>query len=218
MLRLWQLISPALPVGAYAYSGGLETAIHRGWVHDDGSLIDWIDGQLNNGIGSLDLPVLKRLQAGWQCHDRASVDDWTARLLASRETAELRAEDIHIGRALMRLIADLDVQEARRFDRDTHVTWATGFALAAARWSIPVRATALGYAWAWLENQIAAAVKLIPLGQTVGQRALMDLSARIPPAVDRAAQLGDDAIGATTPGISLASGWHETQYSRLFRS
>lgn len=217
-LRLWQLLSPTLPVGAYAYSAGLETAIEQGWVGDEPSLVDWVGGQLQSGIGGLDLPVLARLQAAWQRDDRSSVEVWTGRLLASRETAELRAEDIHIGRALMRLLGEFGISEARTFDRNRDVTWATAFALATARWCIGMDQAALGYAWAWSENQVAAAVKLVPLGQSAGQRALLRIADAIPGAVDNAHALDDESIGATTPGVSLASGWHEVQYSRLFRS
>jgi len=139
-------------------------------------------------------------------------------LLASRETAELRAEDIHIGRALMRLLGEFGISEALAFDRNGDVSWATAFALATTRWSIDMDQAALGYAWAWSENQVAAAVKLIPLGQSAGQRALLRIADTIPEAVEAAHALEDESIGATTPGVSLASGWHEVQYSRLFRS
>jgi urease accessory protein len=217
-LRLWQLLSPTLPVGAYAYSAGLETAIERGWVRDESSLVDWVDGQLQCGLGGLDLPVLHRLQAAWRRDDGGAVADWTAHLLASRETAELRAEDIHIGRALMRLLGELGIDEARGYDRDRDVAWATAFALATERWSIDPHHAGLGYAWAWSENQVAAAVKLVPLGQSAGQRALFRLADAIAGALETAHALDDESIGATTPGVSLASGWHEVQYSRLFRS
>lgn len=217
-LRLWQLISPSLPVGSYAYSAGLETAVERRWLRDEDSLTEWVCGQLVDGLAGLDLPIFLRLQGAWMRQDLQGVDQWTRHLLAARETAELRAEDIHIGRALMRLLAELGLGEARDFDRESNVTWATAFALAAARWAVPARQSVAGYAWAWSENQVAAAVKLIPLGQSAGQRALFRIAEVIPHAVRQARHLADDEIGATTPGIGLASSWHETQYTRLFRS
>ena len=217
-LRLWQLLSPSLPVGAYAYSAGLETAIEQRWVDSESSLVDWVSGQLYNGLAGLDLPILSRLHQAWTLNDRAVVNAWTMRLLAARETAELRAEDIHIGRALMRLLGELGLPEAVAFDRETDVTWASAYALATTHWHIDARSAALGYAWAWSENQVAAAVKLIPLGQSAGQRALLRIAGAIPEVVSMAETVDDASIGATTPGISLASGWHETQYTRLFRS
>lgn len=217
-LRLWQLISPTLPVGAYAYSAGLETAVEAGWLSDEAALLEWVSGQLEHGLAGLDLPILLRLREAWIGNHRSAVGIWTDRLLASRETAELRAEDIHLGRALMRLLGELGIDEAREFDRRDDVTLATGFALAAARWDIDAPEAGRGYAWGWCENQVAAAVKLIPLGQTAGQRVLMQATDSVILAVVSARHLADEDIGATTPGVSLASGWHETQYTRLFRS
>ena len=217
-LRLWQLISPALPVGAYAYSAGLETAVHRGWVSDEESFARWSGGQLRHALSALDVPLLGRLMAAWSAADGAAVEYWTGWLLASRETAELRAEDRHLGRALARLLVDLGESRAHGWDRDGEVTWATLFALAAVAWKIPPEAAARGYLWAWLENQVAAAVKLVPLGQSAGQRVLLRLADDIEPAVAGGLDLPEDDIGAGAPGLALASSWHETQYTRLFRS
>jgi urease accessory protein len=143
---------------------------------------------------------------------------WTAFLLASRETAELRAEDRHLGRALARVLADMGTAEARDWDTDRNVCWAALFALAAVRWGIDRESAAAGYLWAWLENQVAAGVKLIPLGQTAGQRVLLRVSERIPAAVEYGFGVDAAAIGASAPGAVLASAAHETQYTRLFRS
>ena len=217
-LRLWQLISPALPVGAYAYSAGLETAVDRGWVGDRAGFEAWAGGQLRHALTALDVPVLGRLAAAWQAGDEAGAAAWSRWLLASRETAELRAEDRHLGRALARLLADLGEPRARGWEGDGDVTWAAMFALAAAAWDIPPEAAARGYLWAWLENQVAAAVKLVPLGQSAGQQALSRLAEDIDPAVAAGLALDDADIGAGTPGLALASCWHETQYTRLFRS
>lgn len=217
-LRLWQLISPALPVGAYAYSAGLEYAVEAGWVRSEAELADWTAGQIEGALARLDLPVLGRLYDAWHAGDEASARRWTAFLLASRETAELRAEDRHLGRALARVLADMGTVEARHWDTDRNVCWAALFALAAVRWGIDRDNAAAGYLWAWLENQVAAGVKLIPLGQTAGQRVLLRVSERIPTAVADGLGVDEAAIGAAAPGAALASAAHETQYSRLFRS
>lgn len=218
MLRLWQLISPALPVGAYAYSAGLETAVERGWVDSEASLAEWTGGQIREVLPALDVAVLLRLYRAWQSGDAGAVDRWTDWLLACRETAELRAEDRHLGRALARLLHQLGEVDARRWDTPGRVTWATVFALAASRWAIPERAMVHGYLWAWLENQVAAAIKLVPLGQAVGQRVLAEVAVSIPKGGVLAAGLRDDDIGVGAPGVVIASSEHETQYSRLFRS
>ncbi len=92
------------------------------------------------------------------------------------------------------------------------------FALAARRWNVPLAAAAQGFAFAWAEAQVSAAVRVIPLGQSAGQRILAAAAATIPGAVARALSLPPDEIGAASPRLALASAWHETQYSRLFRS
>ncbi|WP_440996312.1 urease accessory protein UreF [Arhodomonas sp. SL1] len=217
-LRLWQLISPTLPVGAYAYSAGLETAVADGRVSDAPSLADWLAGQSWGVLAKVDLPVLLRLMAAWEAGDREAVGYWTQWLRAARETAELRAEDEHMGRALARLLAALGEADAGSWDAPGHASWATLFALAASRWDIPPEEAAAGYLWAWLENQVAAGVKLIPLGQTVGQAVLFELAAMLPEVVGSAGALADGALGAAAPGLAIASSRHETQYTRLFRS
>lgn len=218
LLRLLQLVSPALPVGAYAYSQGLEPAVAAGWVRDEASLRDWLFGVLEHSLCRLDLPVLGRLHRAWLEHDIAAVERWAAFLAAMRESAELQAEDRHLGLALARLLAELDIAEARAWTTHPDVSWPVMFALAAARWKIPLAATRHGYLWAWCENQVAAAIKLMPLGQTAGQRILNDCAQRLPALLARHADPPDEEIGQMSPGLAIASARHETQYTRLFRS
>jgi len=217
-LRLWQLISPALPVGAYAYSTGLEYAVDCGWITDEASASDWITGQLRHNLSALDVPVLKRLYHAWQANDVARVAHWSRFLLASRESGELLTEDRHLGAALARLLPDLDLEEARDWQDTNDCSFAAMFSLAATRWQVSITEAAQGLLWAWCENQVAAAIKLIPLGQTAGQRILSQITQQVPAAVNHGLSLDDDDIGAIAPGVALASARHETQYSRMFRS
>lgn len=218
-LRLWQLISPALPIGAFAYSAGLEYAVEQGWVTDERHTADWLQGQLRHGLATLDVPVLARLHRAWTAADLEAVLAWNARLLAGRETAELRAEDEHLGRALARVLLELGLEQAATFDGGRRpAAQATLFALALWRWEIPLAEGAAGYLWAWVENQVQAAIKLVPLGQRSGQRLLAELAEDVPEALVRGLELPAAAIGASLPGVTLASMRHETQYSRLFRS
>jgi urease accessory protein len=217
LLRLLQLTSPALPVGAYAYSQGLEHAVDAGWVHDEDSAADWIIGLLEHALAQLDAPVLVRLHAAWCASDSASVHHWNRMLQASRESAELLAEDRHLGAALSRLLAGLDVDAAAAWTGKAP-GFAAMFALAAVRWDIPCRDSVSGFLWSWSENQVAAAIKLVPLGQTAGQRILSRAVAAIPAVVERALAVRDDEIGFLTPALAIGSALHETQYSRLFRS
>ncbi len=215
-LRLWQLISPALPVGAYAYSQGLETAIEEGWVSDEQTVSDWIGGVMVHSLIRLDVPILTRFYQAWQQDDSAAVIYWNQLILAMRESAELRQEDLQLGHALSRLLNDLGLTQ-ETLSRQS-CSYLSQFSLAAVRWQIPVPEAASGYLWSWCENQVAAAIKLMPLGQTAGQRILGCLIELIDTQVTQGLELNDDEIGSVLPGLAMASAWHETQYSRLFRS
>ena len=216
-LRLCHLVSPALPIGAYAYSQGLEHAVHAGWVRDEAGTLEWLQGLSRYSLTTLDLPILLRLHRAWQGGDALAVQSWNAQLLASRETSELRAEDLHLGRSLAKVLIELELPEARDWQA-TDTTLATMFALAAVRWDIPESETAAGYLWAWTENQVLAAVKLVPLGQSAGQRLLHHLLPQMPQLVELAATICDEDISSSTLSQVIGSAAHETQYSRLFRS
>jgi urease accessory protein len=210
-------VSPAVPVGAYAYSQGLEYAVHAGWVHDEASALEWLRGLSRHSLATLELPLLLRLHRGWSEADAVAIDHWNAQLLARRETAELRAEELHLGRSLAKVLCEFEISAARAWV-DATPTLAAMFAMAAVHWQIPATESAGGYLWMWSENQVLAAVKLIPLGQSAGQRLLHQLVADMSALVEHAAGVADDEIATGAISLALASGLHETQYSRLFRS
>ncbi|VAW99617.1 Urease accessory protein UreF [hydrothermal vent metagenome] len=218
MLRLWQLISPALPVGAYAYSQGLEYALHVEWIAEEDDVKQWIQGQVCHSLCHLDIPVLKRLYQAWLENNEDDVKQWSQFLIASRESSELVAEDQQLGRALAVLLSDLGFRSAQEYKQSNTACFATLLSLAAVEWKISIEEIAHGYLWAWLENQVAAAIKLVPLGQTAGQRILLSVSEDIPGAVEVGLKIEDEDIGMLAPMVSIASALHETQYSRLFRS
>ena len=218
LLRLMQLVSPALPIGAYAYSQGMEYAVHAAWLHDEISAEAWIIGLLQHPLSRLDVPVFARFHAAWDANDSDGVRYWSAFLNACRESRELQEEDRRLGAALARLLHDLGVSEAAPWINDPCASLAALFALAACRWRIPVAAAAQAYLWAWAENQVAAAIKLIPLGQSAGQRILSRAITVIPVAVSRGMALSDEEIGFVTQRFAIGSALHEVQYSRLFRS
>ncbi len=218
LVRLLQLVSPALPIGMYSYSQGMERAVEDGWIADEAGAGEWIGGLLDRCQARVDVPLLARLHDAWRLGDTGALEHWSRALLAYRETAELRAEDRRIGQALARLLDSLGIERAGRWIRHPSATLATGFALAAVEWDIPKERAALGYLWSWLENQVLCAVKLVPLGQAAGQRLLRDLAAGIPELLGKALALSDDEVGGSAFGLALASSRHEVQYSRLFRS
>jgi urease accessory protein len=218
MLRLCQLVSPALPIGAYNFSQGLEYAAHMQWVHDELSTRDWVLGIAEHAVGTLDLPLLLRMHDAWARNDEFTARHWSVYLLASRESTELRAEERHLGRSLAKVLVSLQIEKAADWIKEGDASYACMFALAASEWQIDRAQAATAYLWAWCENQVLAALKLLPLGQTAGQRILNDLLQSIPRVVESALLLTDGEIGVATPLQGMASAWHETQYTRLFRS
>lgn len=209
LARLLQLASPALPVGAYSYSGGLEAAIEAGAVKDAASAASWIGDVLEHSVSRMEAPLLARMM-----RDPDSIAHWNEIFLASRETAELRAETVQMGYSLCRLLGDLGVQVPALEEP----SYPAAFASAVAAWRVDADAAMLAYLWSWAENQVMAAVKAVPLGQTDAQRMLLALGDRLEDVSREALSMDDDALGNFTPGLALLSSLHETQYSRLFRS
>lgn len=218
LLRLLHLVSPSLPTGAFAYSQGIEWAVEAGWIRNATDVEDWLSDQMDSMLAHIDLPVLLRLRGAVAARDVAQLNRWIDELLASRETSELRQEELNRGRALADLLVSLELCDAQAWREHLARCQAAGFAFAATRWSIPADHTAFGYAWAWLENLVLAAVKIVPLGQTDGQRVLGRLTAGLTAAVGTALALDDGDIGSGNPAMAIASSRHETQYTRLFRS
>jgi urease accessory protein len=205
LARLFQLASPTLPVGAYSYSGGLEAACEEGVVTDAASAERWIGDVLEFSVARMEIPIVLRMMKD---------QDWNEFFLASRETAELRAETVQMGYSLNRLFKDLGLGEVPVEEP----SFPAAFAYAAAQWKIEPEAALQAYLWSWIENQVMAAVKAVPLGQTDGQRMLLALGNRIEELVKKAMQMKDEDLGNFAPGLALLSSRHETQYSRLFRS
>jgi len=204
LVRLLQLASPTLPVGAYSYSQGLEAAIEAGMVKDAASAQGWIGDVLELSVARMEAPVL-RAQIASPTQER---NDF---FVATRETAELRAETLQMGRALSRLLGELAIPVPIG-----EPAFPTAYAVAVRHWKIEPREAVIAYLWSWLENQVMAAVKAVPLGQTAGQKMLLALGARLEPLAEL--QLEEAAWSNFAPGLAFLSARHETQYSRLFRS
>ncbi|MFO1316433.1 MAG: urease accessory protein UreF [Burkholderiales bacterium] len=221
LVRLLQLASPALPIGAYSYSQGLEWAVEAGTVRDAATAQAWLGDLLVHVQAEGEAAVLARLCAAADSGDWSVFARWNAWFRASRESAELVAETQQMGGSLGKLLADLGVLDDAAQSvvaADPPVTLPAAFALAARAFSVPPDAAVTGYLWSWLENQVLAAIKLVPLGQVAGQKLLLALGADVPDAAARAQALADDDVTSFAPGLALASIRHETQYSRLFRS
>jgi len=205
--RLLQLASPALPVGAYSYSGGLEAAAEAGIVKDAASAQQWIGDVLEFAVARMEAPVFLRMMAG-------EVSRWNELFLASRETAELRAETVQMGYSLNRLLPDLGLSALELEE----ISFPAAFAHAASSWKIDPKDALTAYLWSWTENQVMAAIKAVPLGQTDGQRLLLALGSQVSRFVEEARLINYENLGNFAPGLAMLSTRHETQYSRLFRS
>ncbi|HTT37283.1 MAG TPA: urease accessory protein UreF [Burkholderiales bacterium] len=221
LARLLRLASPMLPVGGFSYSQGLEAAIEHGWVKDEATALAWIGDVLGLSMGAFEAPVWCRLYGAWASGDVRAVSRWNEFFSAARETAELRAETCQMGYSLRALLVDGGEFESSRLEGLRAVsqpTLPTVFSFACVAWAIPTRQALLAYVWASLENQVSAAMRTVPLGQTAGQRLLARLSDRLPEVVDAALEAEDDDLSNCAPGLAIASCRHETQYTRLFRS
>lgn len=218
LVRLLQLSSPTLPVGAFSYSQGLEYAVDCGWVSGFESFRQWLTACARESLVCLELPVLLRLYDAARRGDHDALGHWVDLLVASRETREMRTEESARGRAMVQVLVALDVAIPDKLREALATSQLAGVAFAGAHWDLPAGSLAAAHAWSWLENQVTAGIKLIPLGQSDGQRLLFELGAALMELVEHARTVGDDEIGATCPALAIASSLHETQYTRLFRS
>jgi urease accessory protein len=220
LLRLLQLASPSLPIGAYTYSQGLEASIEAGWVKDEASARTWISGSL--GVAAdFEAPILWRLLKAFSARDAETVAYWTERLVAARDTAEFRAETIQMGYSLGKLVTDLKIADETLLAilaSQPEIPLPTAFACAAEALAVPHESALLGMLFSLAENQVLVCVKSVPLGQLSGQRLLLSLHPLIEAASLHARGLGDDELSNWAPGLSLLSMRHETQYSRIYRS
>ena len=222
LLRLMWLASPALPVGGFSYSEGLEAAVEAGRVTNEAQAGDWLVDQLHLALARADAPAAAQAVLAWQAHDlprATALNDW---VLATRETAELRLQAEQMGRSLVEWLRNGAQADDPRVPACAALapapTWPVAFALAATLAGADARDALLAFAFGWAENMVQAAMKAVPLGQAAAQRMLERLADAIPGAVDEALARGDDARQAFTPMLAILSAQHETQYSRLFRS
>lgn len=219
LIRLLQMSSPTLPVGAYTYSQGLEWAVESGTVCDEKSSLNWLEGVLQYVAGLFEAPLFVSLYRAWMDGNQCEILRLNADFLASRETSELRAETVQMGYSLRRLAGELTDCDVEPFlSGVTETAFPTVWTGMAAGWKIPITEALAAYLFNWCETQFMAAVKIIPLGQSAGQRLLQSLGKQIPEVTARALILPKENWSNFAPGLAIAGSLHETQYSRLFRS
>ena len=220
-MRLLQIASQAFPIGGYSHSHGLEAAVDGGLVCDEPSLRQWITDMLTFSIGSYEAPCLHDMASAWSARDGAALRELNARFLATRETAELRAATLQMGysmRALLVTLPGLPADFLGLLGSVDEPSLPCVWSGAASAWSIDPLDSLAAYLWCWAENQVLVAVKSIPLGQSAGQRVLLDVAERIALCVDRWQPIAEERRSNFAPGLAILSARHETQYSRLFRS
>jgi urease accessory protein len=217
LLQLIWLASPALPVGGFSYSEGLEAAVEAGRVRDEGTASEWIVQQLHVSLARSDLAVVAEVAT-----DPRRAEEMDAWVRQTRETSELRQQAEQMGRSMADWQKSVGWGATPALARNAGVppqpTYPVAFALAARETQATPRHIALTFAFSWAENMVQSAIKAVPLGQSAGQGILGRLAQEIPAAVDHALALGDAGRQAFTPMLAILSAQHETQYSRLFRS
>ncbi|MFT3814424.1 MAG: urease accessory UreF family protein [Acidovorax sp.] len=223
LLHLIWLASPALPVGGFSYSEGLEIAVERAGVTTEQAASDWIAAQLHLTQARGDMAVVAQTVQAWRAADHARVralNDW---VLHTRETQEMRLQTEQMGRSLTEWLRNRHAHEPERLPdvqrlAELPPTYPVAFALAAAPLDASAHDVLLAYTFGWAENMVQAALKAVPLGQSAGQRILARLADAIPAAAHAALGLPDERRQAFSPMLAILSAQHETQYTRLFRS
>lgn len=220
LLQLLWLASPALPVGGFSYSEGLEAAIDAGLVSNETQAANWLVDHLQLVLTRSELPVLAQAIAAWRTHDEPALHALNQWLLQTRETQEFRLQTVQMGRSLLEWLKNHDGLAPAHLQTCARIQacYPIAFALAAASTQASAHDALLAYAFGWAENMMQAAIKSVPLGQSAGQRILAKLAAQIPAAVAQALATAPEKRQSFSPMLAILSSQHEAQYSRLFRS
>lgn len=219
LLKLLQLTSPALPVGGFSYSEGLESLVQSAQITTAEAVGQWLQQELAWGGVRLDGAIIHRIYQAHSQADWSGLETWNQWLSATRDSEELRQQSWQMGRALIRLVQQLHPELTEAIAAcGTPCNYSVAFALTAAHWQLGVRPAIWGYLHSWAANLVNSSVKLVPLGQTVGQQILLDLYPQLEQVAEQCLALSDADLAISGWGLSLASMHHETLYSRLFRS
>ena len=220
-LALLQLVSPALPVGAFSYSEGLEVLIQAGYIADEQAIQAWLEAELQRGAVRLETAALRPLAealVAWSTQADAAakarlidLDGW---LVATREAAEMRAQQRQMGMSLLQLMSDM----GQDLPESVALSWPAAWAWAALGLSVPEGDMLEGYLYSWVANQLSASVRLLPLGPSRAQV----LQQRLLPLIASQAQLlmaaDPQQLWSSGVGAGMAQLAHAELYSRLFRS
>lgn len=220
---LMQLASPALPIGGYSYSQGLEAAIDSGIVNDVSTAEAWIKDVFLGVFARSEAPLWLLSYEAWAKNDINLVESLNDYFLASRETSELRSETEQMGWSLFQIAQSLGWgnESLMQLSEIKPLSLLTAHSYASFHLNIQAKNGLAAYAFSWIENQVAASLKAIPLGQVAGQQALTKIRLLVPEMVHEAEQRANSGLSMAdnfSPMLAILSSRHETQYSRLFRS
>jgi len=222
-LQLMWLASPALPIGGFSYSEGLEAAINAALVSTEQEASDWLVDQLHVTQSRGDMAAIAQALPAWATDDRTRLQALNTWVRTTRESSELRLQTEQMGRSLIEWLKTRYADAPETLERiqwlgSKDASYPLAFSLAAMLAGATARDALLAYAFGWAENMTQAAIKAVPLGQSAGQRILARLTQEIPAAVEHALALPDGERQAFSPMLAILSARHEHQYSRLFRS
>jgi urease accessory protein len=220
-MRLLQIASQAIPIGGYSHSHGFEAAIESGLVRSEAAVRQWIADVLLFSIGSYELPSLMDMSDAWMAEDFDALSRLNQEFLSTRESAELRSATVQMGfsmRALLAVLPDLPDTLVKTLQTMEEPSLPCVWSGAAAAWSIASADSAAAYLWSWAENQVLVAIKSVPMGQSAGQRVLLNIGGQIARLVQHRPSKDAQMRSNFAPGLAILSSQHETQYSRLFRS
>jgi len=221
-LAVW--LSPSFPVGAYTYSSGLEHAVERGLATDADSLHDWVETILQAGQGRIDADLFRDAYRAVEADDTDGLESVLEMADAMRGTSELALESAAQGDAFLTAVraswpdARLDALAGMAARMERKPAYAVAVAAAAAVHAVPLRDALIAFLHAIAANLVSAGLRLVPLGQTDGQRVTARLELVVVAATDAALARSPEDIGAATPMVDWTSMQHEIQYTRLFRS
>jgi urease accessory protein len=220
-MRLLQIASQAIPIGGYSHSHGFEAAIESGLVRSEAAVRQWIADVLLFSIGSYELPSLMDMSDAWMAEDLDALSRLNQEFLSTRESAELRSATVQMGfsmRALLAVLPDLPDTLVKTLQTMEEPSLPCVWSGAAAAWSIASADSAAAYLWSWAENQVLVAIKSVPMGQSAGQRVLLNIGGQMARLVQHRPSKDAQMRSNFAPGLAILSSQHETQYSRLFRS
>ncbi|WP_246682752.1 urease accessory protein UreF [Methylobacterium sp. WL9] len=220
-LRLMAWLSPTYPIGAFAYSHGLEWAVETGDIRDEASLSQWLDDVVERGAGRNDLILCAEAHRTASAGDAVGLAEVNDLALALAPSRELHLETSQQGRSF--LDATLSAWPCTALDSvgavlDGAVALPVAVGTASGAHGMARPPTLAAYGLAFVQNLVSAALRVAPVGQSAGTRIIARLAPRVAALAEAVQDLGLDGLGSATLRLDLGSFRHETQYSRIFRS